>query len=62
MKKLNKAECAAEGGKWKKDECVDDDGETFFGKLFNKPKPKETKKNNTEQKVDKNNNLSNGGG
>ena len=36
LKKLNKAECAAEGGKWKKDGCVDNNGKTFFGKLFSK--------------------------
>ncbi|MBQ2845132.1 MAG: hypothetical protein IJE79_03900 [Alphaproteobacteria bacterium] len=64
LKKLNKAECAAEGGKWKKGECVDDDGETFFGKLFNKTKTKEkeTKNNNANTSVDNNNNSSNGGG
>ena len=64
LKKLNKAECAAEGGKWKKDECVDDDGETFFGKLFNKTeKQADTNKKNqptTEDKKGKHNNKDTG--
>ena len=50
LKKLNKAECAAEGGKWKKDGCVDNNGKTFFGKLLDKTKKDASVDNNIDSK------------